>query len=92
MAGSDIKTSRRTATGAASIGRSRIRQVTVTTAATGTPELKITDGNGGATLLHIDLVAGDVFSVNIPAEGILVTDDVYVATFDDITSATVFYN
>jgi len=92
MAGSDVKTVRLTGTGAASVGRSRIRQITVTTAASGTPELKITDGNGGATLLHLDLIAGDVFSVNIPSEGIVAASDVYVATIDDITSLTVFYN
>ena len=44
MAGSDVKTTRVTATGTASIGRCRLLQVLVTSGGSGTPELKLTDG------------------------------------------------
>ena len=44
MSGSDVKTTRVTATGAASIGRCRLMQVLVTSAGSGTPELKLTAG------------------------------------------------
>ena len=93
MAGSDVKTKRLTATGDASIGRSRVRQVLVTTAGSGTPELKITDGSAsGTVVLHCDLLTSEVDIISFPDEGFLVTDDVHIATIDDITSITVFFN
>lgn len=93
MAGSDVKTKRLTATGDASIGRARLRQVLVTTAGSGTPELKITDGSAsGAVILHCDLLTSEVDIISFPDEGVLVTDDIHIATKDDITSMVVFYN
>lgn len=93
MAGSDVKTKRLTATGDASIGRARLRQVLVTTAGSGTPELKITDGSAsGAVILHCDLLVSEVDIICFPDEGVLVTDDIHIATIDDITSMVVFYN
>jgi hypothetical protein len=90
MAGSDVKAKRLTATGSASVGPARIRQIQVLTT-TGAPRLTITDGNGGATVLDLDFLASDSHSVNIPAEGIRV-EDIYVSAFTAITALTVFYN
>ena len=90
MAGSDVQSKRLTATGSAGVGSARIRQIQVLTT-TGTPRLTITDGNGGATVLDLDFLASDSHSVNIPAEGIRVTD-IYVSAFTNITAMTVFYN
>ena len=68
MAGSDVKTTRVTATGAASIGRCRLMQVLVTSASSGTPELKLTDGtNSGETKLHVDLQTGETDTISVPA-------------------------
>jgi len=89
MAGSDVKAKRVTATGSAGVGPARIRQIQVLTT-TGTPRLTITDGNGGATVLDLDFLASDSHSVNIPAEGILVSD-IYVSAFTACTAVTVFY-
>ncbi len=90
MAGSDVKAKRVTATGSAGVGHARIRQIQVLTT-TGTPRLTITDGNGGATVLDLDFLASDSHSVNIPAEGIRVSD-IYVSAFTACTAVTVFYN
>jgi len=90
MAGSDVKAVRLTATGSASVGPARIRQIQVKTT-TGTPRLTFTDGNGGATVLDLDFNASDSHSVNIPAEGIRVSD-IFISTSTAITAATVFYN
>jgi hypothetical protein len=90
MAGSDVKAKRVTATGSAGVGPARIRQIQVLTT-TGTPRLTITDGNGGATVLDLDFLASDSHSVNIPAEGIRVSD-IYVSAFTACTAVTVFYN
>ena len=77
MSGSDVKTTRVTATGAASIGRCRLMQVLVTTSGSGTPELKLTDGtNSGETKLHVDLQTGET--------------DINVHPVDDIPSVVFF--
>lgn len=91
MANSDVKTKRLTGTGAASLGRNRLRQIQVLTGA-GAGRLTLTDGNGGATVLDIDFLASDSHSVNIPDDGCLFTDDLYVATLTNITAMTIFYS
>lgn len=90
MADSDIKSKRITATGSLAIGPARIRQIQLKTAA-GTPRLTVTDGNGGATVLDLDFNESDTHSVNIPANGLRVSD-IYVSVFTNITAATVFFN
>ena len=90
MASSDVKTKRLSATGSAGVGPARIRQLQVKTT-TGTPRLTMTDGNGGSTVLDMDLNADDTHSVNIPEEGLWVSD-IYDSTFTACTSVTVFYS
>ena len=89
MSGSDVKTKRITATGSVAVGPARIRQIQLKTAA-GTPRLTVTDGNGGATVLDLDFNATDTHSVNIPDEGIRVSD-IYVSTLTNITAVTFFF-
>jgi hypothetical protein len=91
MANSDVKAKRLTGTGAAAVGRARLRQIQVLTGA-GAGRLTLTDGNGGATVLDIDFLATDSHSVNIPDEGILFTDDVYIGTATNVTAMTIFYS
>lgn len=90
MANSDVKAKRLTGTGSAAVGPARIRQIQVLST-TGTPRLTITDGNGGATVLDLDFVASSTHSVNIPDEGIKVSD-IYIGTLTNITALTVFYS
>ena len=90
MSDSDVKCKRITATGSLSVGPARIRQIQLKTAS-GTPRLTITDGNGGSTVLDLDFNASTTHSVNIPAEGIRVSD-VYVSVLTNVTAATIFYN
>jgi hypothetical protein len=90
MAGSDIRTKRLAATGSAAVGSARIRQIQIKTT-TGSPRLTLTNGDGGAVVLDMDLNASDTHSVNIPDEGIRVTD-IFISVFTACTSATVFYS
>lgn len=90
MADSDVKSKRITATGSLAVGPARIRQIQLKTT-TGTPRLTVTDGNGGSTVLDLDFNASDTHSVNIPSNGIRVSD-IYVSAFTNITAATVFFN
>ena len=90
MSNSDVKAKRLTGTGSAAVGPARIRQIQVLTT-TGTPRLTITDGDGGSTVLDLDFIASDSHSVNIPDEGIRVSD-IYISTLTNITALTVFYS
>ena len=90
MADSDVKSKRITATGSLAVGPARIRQIQLKTAA-GSPRLTITDGSGGSTVLDLDFNASDTHSVNIPSNGLRVSD-IYVSVFTNITAATVFFN
>ena len=89
MAGSDVRAKRIPATGSVGVGPARIRQIQLKTAS-GTPRLTITNGNGGATVLDLDFNASDTHSVNIPDEGIRVSD-IYVSVLTNITAVTFFF-
>ena len=91
MANSDVKTKRLTGTGAASVGRARLRQIQVLTAA-GAGRLTLTDGSGGATVLDIDFSASETHSVNIPDEGVLFASDIHVGTATNVTAMAIFYS
>lgn len=90
MSDSDVQSKRITATGSLAVGSARIRQIQLKTTS-GTPRLTITDGNGGTTVLDLDFNASDTHSVNIPSNGIRVSD-IYISALTNITAATVFYN
>ncbi len=91
MSSSDIQTKRLTTTGAAGIGRARIRQLQVTVSNAGAGRLTVTDGNGGATILDLDFNADDTHSVNIPANGVLSVNDPHISTATNVTALTLFY-
>ena len=76
---SDVQTKRVTGTGSLAVGPARIRQIQVLTTS-GSPRLTITDGNGGSTVLDLDFKASDSHSVNIPSDGIRVSD-IHVSAF-----------
>ena len=90
MSDSDVKSKRITATGSLAVGPARIRQIQLKTAS-GTPRLTVTDGSGGTTVLDLDFNASDTHSVNIPSNGIRVSD-IHVSTLTNITTATFFFN
>ena len=92
MAGSDVKAKRVTGTGAVGIGRARIRHITVLVSNVGAGRFTITDGNGGATILDVDLSSDLMHTIDIPDEGILATSDPYVSAATNVTAATVFWS
>jgi hypothetical protein len=89
MADSDVKSKRITATGSLAVGPARIRQIQLKTAA-GTPRLTVTDGNGGSTVVDLDFNASTTHSVNIPSNGIRVSD-IHVSVLTNIDAVTFFY-
>ena len=51
----------------------------------------MTDGSGGSTVLDLDFSASETHSVNIPDEGIKVSD-IFVSVLTNITAITVFFS
>lgn len=90
MAMSDVFAVTKTADATVFSGRSRVRQIQVVTAGSGSPQVVLKDGgSGGTTMLDLAFGTGSTFSVNIPDNGILFNTDVYL----DLTacsSVTVF--
>ena len=91
MANSDVKSKRLTGAGAASVGRTRLRKVSVLVDNVGPGRLTLTDGNGGATVLDVDFGTNDSFTLMLPDNGSLFETDIHVATATNITALTVFY-
>jgi|TARA_E500000318_G_scaffold6815_1_gene6416 hypothetical protein len=89
MADSDVKSKRITAVGSVGVGPARIRQIQLKTAA-GTPRLTVTDGAGGSTVVDLDFNASTTHSVNIPSNGIRVSD-INVSVLTNIDAVTFFY-
>jgi hypothetical protein len=87
----DINMLRDTTTGAKTTQRSRIKGYSVAaTASAG--RLTITDGNGGAELLDIDLgAAAGTESNTLAGNGILAQNGIYVSAVTNITAYTIFY-
>lgn len=90
MMQTDVKSNRVTATGLVYGDRARVKGMYVVGGATaGTVVLQ--DGNGGTTLLTIDVPANAPGSnVFIPGEGILHQNSIY-AVITNAAAATVFY-
>ena len=90
MSGSDVRSKRLTGAGSAAVGPARIRQLQINTT-TGTPRLTFSDGDGGEVVLDMDLNVSQTHSVNIPGDGIRVSD-IFISTYTACTSVTVFYS
>jgi hypothetical protein len=72
-------------------GRTRIRQLQVVTAGSGSPQITVkSGGSSGTTVLDLKFSTSITTSVNIPADGILSEEDPNF-TLTNITSVTVFY-
>lgn len=86
----DVNSKRLTGTGAASIGRARIRQVVITLSGAG--RLTMTSGNGGATKIDLDFAAAGTYDIFISGTGVLFEADPYIATATNMTAVTVFWS
>ena len=89
MSDSDVKSKRITATGSLAVGHSYSSDTVEDCFRYA--RLTVTDGNGGTTVLDLDFNASDTHSVNIPSNGIRVSD-IHVSTLTNITAATFFFN
>jgi hypothetical protein len=88
---SDVKATQKTSDGLVFAGRTRLRglvhsALNTTTAGT----CVLLNGTAGATYFSVDAPAGDVFAFNIPEDGILFENGIFVT--DLVGKVTVVYD
>ena len=81
---SDVKSVRVTATGAVFAGRTRLRGIILASDAGGAGTIVLQDNTDSTTLFQADVPNGDVFSMNIPEDGILFPGGMKVSTITNI--------
>ena len=84
----DVKAVRVTATGAGFAGRTRLRGIVLASDAGGAGTIILQDYTDSTTLFQADVPNGDVFSMNIPEDGILFPGGMKVSTITNIDAAT----
>ena len=84
----DVKAVRVTATGAVFAGRTRLRGIILASDGGGAGTIILQDNTDSATLFQADVPNGDVFSTNIPEDGILFIGGLQVSTITNIGAAT----
>ena len=91
---SDIQATRtNAAAGATAViaGPIRVRAISIASSGGGDGFLELTTtSNAGTTLLAIDVSNGDVINLNLPEDGILFPQGVYIKTKTNLTAFTLF--
>ena len=85
---SDVKSVRVTGTGAVFAGRTRLRGMILASDGSGAGSVTLQDNTDSTTLFQADVPNGDVFSMNIPEDGILFPGGRKVSTITNIDAAT----
>jgi len=85
---SDVKAIRVTGTGSVFEGRTRKRGIILSNSTAGAGSITLQDGNSVTQFIG-DCPAGDVFSFNIPEDGILFVDGMTVSAMSGLTAATI---
>ena len=86
---SDVKAVRVTATGAVFAGRTRLRGLILVSDAGGSAGgLTLQDSTDSTTLFQADVANGDVFSFNIPEDGVVFPGGMKVSAITNLTAAT----
>ena len=85
---SDVKSVRVTATGAVFAGRTRLRGIILASDAGGAGTIVLQDNTDSTTLFQGDCPEGDVFSFNVPEDGILFAGGMKVSAIANLVGAT----
>jgi len=72
-------------------GPIRVRAISVASSGGGDGFLELTTtSNAGTTLLAVDVPSGDVINLNLPEDGILFPQGVFIKTKTNLTAFTLF--
>lgn len=85
----DVRAKNMTSTGAASVGPCRVRGMSMVASGAGSVSFK-NGGASGTELIKIDLHGAGTHTVDVPSNGVWLTQDPYV-TLTGVTSITFFY-
>ena len=85
----DVKAIRKTGTGAVFAGRTRLRGIIVASDGVGAGQITLQDNTDSTTLFDCDIPSGDVFSFNLPEDGILFPGGMKISAFTNIDAATI---
>ena len=85
---SDVKSVRVTATGAVFAGRTRLRGIILASDAGGAGTIILQDNSDSTSLFQADVPNGDVFSMNIPEDGILFPKGIFCKTKTHVAGYT----
>ena len=86
----DVKAVRVTATGAVFAGRTRLRGIILVSDGGGSAGgITLQDNTDSTTLFQGDVPNGDVFSFNIPEDGVVFPGGMKVSAITNLTAATV---
>ena len=86
---SDVKAVRVTATGAVFAGRTRLRGLIIVSDGGGSAGgITLQDNTDSTTLFQGDVANGDVFSFNIPEDGVVFPGGIKVSAISNLTAAT----
>jgi hypothetical protein len=86
----DVKAVRVTATGTVFAGRTRLRGIILASDGGGAGTIILQDNTDSTALFQADVPTGDVFSTNIPEDGVLFPGGMKVSTITNIDAATIF--
>jgi len=86
----DVKAVRVTATGAVFAGRTRLRGIILVSDGGGSAGgITLQDNTDSTTLFQGDVPDGDVFSFNIPEDGVVFPGGMKVSAISNLTAATI---
>ncbi len=86
----DVKAVRVTATGAVFAGRTRLRGIILVSDGGGSAGgITLQDNTDSTTLFQGDVPNGDVFSFNIPEDGVVFPGGMKVSAISNLTAATI---
>jgi hypothetical protein len=85
---SDVKAVRVTGTGSVFAGRTRLRGIVLVNGTAGAGQITLQNGDS-VTQFIADCPTGDVFSFNIPEDGILFEGGMTVSDFTSLTAVTI---
>ena len=69
----------------------RLRAISIASDGTGAGVLELTTtSNSGSTLLYVDVPSGDIYTLNLPEDGIVFPQGIFCKTKTKVTSYTLF--
>jgi hypothetical protein len=87
----DVKATRATGNATIFAGRTRLRGIIVVSNGSGAGSVLLRD-NDDQTVIQFDIPQGDVFTFNLPTDGVVFPNGMKAHSLTNVTSITVFHD